>query len=150
VGSEQRHIIGPVVKRGGHLVGFCLAIGLLVGCGGKSREAAQAATEKFRARVMVGEYAQIYGQAEPEFRASATEAQFEKLMKAVERKLGRWQAAAEPAWRVNIGTGGRTVFLGYKSEFEKGSASEEFIWRVKDPAPTLVGYHINSPAFLAD
>jgi hypothetical protein len=138
------------VLRGGQWVRCYLAIACLVGCGGKSREAAQAATEKFRARVMVGEYAQIYAQAEPEFRASATEEQFEKLMKAVDRKLGRWQAAGEPAWRVNIGTGGRTVLLGYKSEFEKGSASEEFVWRVKDPAPTLVGYHINSPLFLSD
>jgi hypothetical protein len=51
---------------------------------------------------------------------------------------------------VNIGTGGKTVFLGYNSEYEKGSATEEFVWRPAAPAPKLVGYHLNSPLFLPD
>jgi len=123
---------------------------LLGGCGGKSRDAARAATDKFRARCFLGSYAEIYQQSEPEFRASATEDQFEKMMHTLDRRLGRFLSGAEAGWRVNLGTGGKTVFLGYKSDFEKGSANEEFIWRVKDGAPSLVGYHINSPLLLAD
>lgn len=143
-------MLGIAVKRGGHLVGWCLALGLLIGCGGKSREAAQAATEKFRLRVLRGAYGEIYAQAAPEFRAAASEEQFEKLMKAIDRRLGRFESAATPAWRVNIGTGGKTVFLGYKSLFEKGNASEEFVWRPDEPEPKLAAYNIQSPLLMPD
>jgi hypothetical protein len=84
------------VMRRGHLLACCLAIASVAGCGGKSREAAQAATEKFRTRVFLGAYAEIYGQADPEFRASVPEEQFEKLMRAIDRKLGRFQSAGAP------------------------------------------------------
>jgi hypothetical protein len=132
------------VQRGGHLVGCCLAIALLVGCG-KSREAAQAATEKFHLRVIRGAYAEIYAQAAPELRAATSEDQFEKLMNVVDRRLGRFESAAEAGWRVNVGTGGKTVSLGYKSHFEKGNATEQFVWRPDEPEPKLVAYHIDSP-----
>jgi hypothetical protein len=138
------------VKWGRQLVGCCIAIASLVGCGAKSREAAQAATEKFRTRVIRGAYAEIYRQTTPEFRASATEEQFEKAMKAIDKKLGRFQSAPPPGWRVNVGTGGKTVFLVYKSQFEKGGATEEFVWKPADAEPKLTGYHINSPLLFAD
>jgi hypothetical protein len=116
----------------------------LVGCTGKSREAAQAATEKFRARCFRGAFDEIYAAASPEFRSSMTTEQFSKFMAAVDRKLGRWQASDPPAWNVTIGTGGRAVTLGYKSDFEKGEAREQFVWRIVEPEPILVGYRIES------
>jgi hypothetical protein len=122
----------------------------LGGCAGKSRDEAQAATERFRARYVRGAYAEIYGRAAPELRASATEAQFVKLMERTSQKLGSWQSAESVGWRVNVGTAGRIVMLGFKSQFEKGVASEEFLWRIQEPEPALAGYHINSPLFLDD
>src|ERR1044071_3446610 len=41
-----------------------------------------------------------------ELRQVAKEEQFERLMTALDRKLGTWQSAAEPAWNVSRGTGG--------------------------------------------
>lgn len=136
--------------RGAQLVGGCLVMCLLAGCSGKSVEAAQAATWQFRTRWTSGGYAEIYKQADAEFRASATEEQFKKLLDAIDRKLGPWQSAAEPIWLVSMGTSGHTVTLRYKSQFEKGPANEEFVWRVKGGGATLVGYHINSPLFLPE
>jgi hypothetical protein len=119
------------------------------GCG-KSRETAEAGTRAFRNYAAKCEFVSIYREAAPEFQKSATEADFMKLMEGVGRKLGAWQSSKPPAWRVFAGTGGRTVTFAYASQFEKGSANEEFIWRIEGDRAILVGYHINSPLFLAD
>ena len=119
------------------------------GCA-KSREIAESGTQAFRNRAAKGEFTTIYREAAPEFQKSATEADFAKLLEGIGRKLGAWQSSKPPAWRVFSGTGGRTVTFGYASQFEKGSANEEFIWRIQGDRAVLVGYHINSPLFLAD
>jgi hypothetical protein len=84
-----------------------------------------------------------------ELRQVTTEEQFERFMTALDRKLGTWQSAAEPAWNVSRGTGGHLVRLTYQSQFANGSASEQFVWRIESGAATLIGYHVNSPLLLA-
>lgn len=123
---------------------------LLAGCGGKAAEAAKAATEGFRARWLSRSYTEIYRQAAPEFRASGSEEQFTKLINAIHRKLGQWRSAEEPTWVVSTGTAGTMVMLGYKSQFEKGPATEQFVWRIKGGEARLVSYHVNSPISLSD
>jgi hypothetical protein len=133
----------------------CLGIAVVAlsllghGCG-KSRETAETGTQTFRKRAARGEFASIYGEAAPEFKKSATDVQFAKLMEGIGRKLGAWQSSNTPAWRVFSGTGGRTVTLRYASQFQNGGANEEFIWRIQGDRAILVAYHINSPSFLAD
>jgi hypothetical protein len=125
-----------------------LVLGLIVcGCG-KSREAATAATEKFRARSAGGQYREIYREAAPELRASSTEPEFVKMMDGVAKKLGAFRSASQRSWNVHFGTGGRTVTLGFTSEFDKGSAVETFVWRAQGDAMVLQGYNINSPALV--
>lgn len=138
------------MKRRAELFGCCLAVLLLVGCSGKPREAAQAATEKFRARWVKGAFVEIYDASEPPFRASLTQDQAAKWMAAVSGRLGKWQSAEAGAWSINDGSDGKTVMLGYKSKFENGTADETFAWRIKEPEPALVGYHINSPLIRLD
>jgi len=116
----------------------------------KSRETAAAGTEAFRKHAARGDFSDIYREAAPEFQKSATEADFAKLMAGITGKLGAWQSSNTPTWRVFSGTGGRTVTLGYASQFQKGGANEEFIWRIEGDRAILVAYHINSPLFLAD
>jgi hypothetical protein len=119
------------------------------GCA-KSREAAETGTQAFRRRAANGEFSGIFREAAPEFQKSTTEADFANLMEGIGRKLGAWQSSKPPAWKVFSGTGGRTVTFGYASQFEKGPANEEFIWRIQGDRAILVGYHINSPLFLAE
>ena len=52
-------------------------------------------------------------------------------MEGVKERLGVWQSSDEPTWKVFAGTSGQTVTLVYTSHFERGTATEEFVWRVQ-------------------
>jgi len=39
--------------------------------------------------------------------------------------------------------------LVYDSRFERGRATEEFVWRVRQGRPQLAGYHVKSYALVA-
>jgi hypothetical protein len=119
-------------------------------CSGKARQAAEAATTEFRAQCSRSAFDEIYAASAPELWTAATKDDFLKLMNAVKRKLGAWQSSTPTGWKMMAGTKGRTVTLGFQSAFEKGAATEEFIWRVKDGKAALAGYHINSLALLAE
>jgi hypothetical protein len=150
--GERRaaRLIGGSMKRSAWFGITVVALSLMTGGCAKSREIAEAGTHAFRGHAAKGEFASIYREAAPEFQKSTTEADFAKLMEGIARKLGAWQSSKPPAWRVFSGTGGRTVTFGYASQFDKGNANEEFIWRIEGDGAHLVGYHINSPLFLAD
>jgi hypothetical protein len=119
-------------------------------CSGKARQVAETATAEFRERCSRSAFDEIYAASAPDLWTSATKDDFLKLMNGVKRKLGPWRSSTSLGWRVMSGTGGRTVTLGFQSAFEKGTATEEFVWRVEDDRAALVGYHINSPVFLAE
>jgi hypothetical protein len=114
----------------------------------RSREAADAATAHFRERFSAGQYATIYQDAAPEFRASITGPEFDKMMDGVSKKLGRFRSTTQRSWNVHFGTGGKTITLGFASEFEKASAVETFVWKSQGDAIVLQGYNINSRALV--
>ena len=126
---------------------WCVGLGtfalIAAGCGGT--DAAKSGVIDFRARVAQHAYAEIYRTAGTELRQTATEQQFEEFMSALDRKLGAWQSANEPAWNVTRGMAGQLVQLTYQSQFTHGPASEQFLWRIERGGPMLLGYHVNSP-----
>ena len=121
---------------------------LLASCAGTGD--AKRGVASFRARAAQTSFREIYWRAAPEFRQSATEEQFLRVMTALDRKLGPWESAAEPGWNVTRGTAGQVVNLTYQSQFAKGAVSEQFTWRIEDGEPVLLGYHANSPLLLTN
>ena len=121
---------------------------LLASCAGTGD--AKRGVANFRARAAQTSFSEIYWRAAPEFRRSATEEQFLRVMTALDRKLGPWESAGEPGWNVTRGTAGQVVNLTYQSQFAKGAVSEQFTWRIEDGEPVLLGYHANSPLLLTD
>ena len=121
---------------------------VVVSCGGA--EKAKDGVSGFRARVANRSFAEIYRAASPEFRQSASEAQFERFMAALERRLGTWQSARDPVWTVTRGTNGHFVTLTYQSQFSKGPVTERFAWRLEHGAPVLVGYNVNSTLLVSE
>jgi hypothetical protein len=122
---------------------------LLVGCSTGMDEARQGVDE-FRARASRQAFAEIYWQAAPELRQTTNEAQFVKLMSALERKLGPWQSAGDPGWNVTRGTGGHLVRLSFESRFARGPAVESFAWRIERGRAVLLGYHVNSALLVTE
>lgn len=121
---------------------------LLASCGGTDE--AKGGVAAFRERVSQKAYSEIYRAAAPELRQAATEEQFTRLLTALDRKLGAWRSAADPAWHVTRSTGGHIVQLTYQSQFDKGSATEQFSWRIEQGAAVLRGYHVNSPLLITE
>ena len=121
---------------------------LLASCGGTAD--AKRGVANFRARAAQTSFSEIYWRASPEFRQSATEEQFLRVMTALNRKLGAWTSAGEPGWNVTRGTAGQVVNLTYQSQFAKGAVSEQFTWRIEDGEPILLSYHVNSPLLITE
>ena len=120
----------------------------LASCGGAADT--KRGVENFRARAAQTSFTEIYWRAAPEFRQSATEEQFLRVMTTQDRKLGPWTSAAEPGWNVTRGTAGQVVNLTYQSQFAKGAVSEKFTWRIEDGEPVLLGYHATSPLLITE
>ena len=115
----------------------------------RARDAAEAASLEFRMRMARGAYGEIFQSATLEFRSSTTELDFAKAMEGVKERLGVWQWSGEPIWKVFAGTSGQTVTLVYSSHFERGTATEDFVWRVQHGQPALAGYHVTSSTLVA-
>ena len=121
---------------------------LLAACAGT--DDAKRGVANFRARAAQTSFSEIYWRAAPEFRQSATEEQFLRVMTALDRKLGPWTSAGEPGWNVTRGTAGQVVNLTYQSQFAKGAVSEQFTWRIEDGEPVLLSYHVHSPLLITE
>ncbi len=122
---------------------------LFIACSGGTEEGKRGVAD-FRARVAQRSFADIYRAASPEFRQAAPEEQFAGFMNALDRKLGRWQAAPDPAWNITRGTAGHLVVLTYQSQFAKGAVTERFSWRIEHGTAILLGYNVNSPLLVTE
>lgn len=124
---------------------FCVACSV-----GESTDAATKAVADFRISYFEGRFDQMYNDADPEFRQQTTRGDWNKLMRIVTSRLGQVRSQGDPAWNVNATTKGTFVTLVYQTDFEKGKATENFVWRVDGKSARLIGYHINSLALLSE
>ena len=124
-----------------------IVVGATAGCGKPTLtlQETESATRDFREHYERKEFGQLYASAAPEFRAGASEMLFVEAMKNISQKLGTWQSGSRVGSGQVPGADDKVVFQ-YRSQFSKGEATENFIWRRADGGPILVGYHINSRA----
>jgi len=126
------------------VLAIAACLGALTACSaGKAKQAAEQGVVQFHAQLDAERYHDIYAQASPEFQKSGTEAELTEFFGAVHRKLGKVQNAEEQTFFVNFNTAGTTVTLTYKTNFDNGPATEQFVWRNGD-RQLLVGYRIDS------
>jgi hypothetical protein len=117
----------------------------IFGCGtGKDINAAGVAVGLFHARLDTEDYATIYSQADPRFRAASKQEDFLKFMNAVHNKLGIVENASRQGYFVNFSTSGTQIRLNYATKFSSGEAHEEFVWTKNGDNLVLLAYHINS------
>jgi|ERR1043166_1764180 hypothetical protein len=103
-------------------------------------------------RARVGEHAfgDVYATAGPGLRQAVTEDKFLEFMDALDRKLGPWESASEPAWNVTRTTNGHFVRLTYESRFARGIAAEQFVWQIQNGRASFTGYYVNSPLLVTN
>jgi hypothetical protein len=98
----------------------------------------------FRELMAAEQFGQIYAEAANDLKNSATEKQLVDFLAAVNRKLGSAKDSKDSGWAINFRISGAVVTLTLKTEFEKGSGIETFVYRVAGKDAQLMGYHLNS------
>ena len=123
----------------------------LVGCSsGEHMATAERGVAEFRQLMESRQFAKVYATGSDEFRKSMSEAELVRILGALNSKLGSVKNAENNGWNVNFHTSGTFVTLGFKTEFEKGSGAERFVFRIADGRAALVTYNVNSPALLTN
>ena len=122
------------------------------GCGGfvRDKETAADAMDQFHDRYNAGDFGKIYDTADADFQASTTRTDWLKLMDAVHRKLGNYKTCASQGWKTNTNNFDTTVGLRYKSTFEKGDGTEDFVFHISGKRAELRSYHIDAPKLIID
>ena len=122
------------------------AAAMLAGCGVKeSIEHASVEVDAFHKDLDAGNWQDVWTHADPQLRQASQRDQFEKLMEAIHRKLGRVRSSKQAGWNANTTTGGSFVTLTMQTAFEKGTGVETFVFRKDDGGKlALVGYNIQS------
>jgi hypothetical protein len=107
---------------------------------------AEQAVVRFHAMLDAGRFSEIYQQGATELTTAGSQEDFVRFLSTVHQRLGHVQVATKLSWRINSGTRGEFVNLGYKTAFDKGEAVESFTFRIDSGVGRLVGYHIQSDA----
>lgn len=125
---------------------------LLVGACSSAEDiaAAEGQISHFRQMMAAQQFGRIYADAGEELRKATTEQEMVSLLAAVDRKLGTVKSAEKNGWNLNYQTSGTFVTLKYKTQFERGSGVETFVYRMADRRALLTGYHINSNQLIAN
>jgi len=124
---------------------------VVAGCSSSADiSAAEREVEEFRKLMAAQQYAAIYAASTQDLKQAATEEDIGKLLDAVNRKLGKLASVEKSGWHVNVNTSGTFVTLGYKSKYERGDATEQFVYRLENGKASLVSYNINSMALVTN
>jgi len=127
-----------------------LAAGLLVGgCSMKEDMAAgDKAVAAFHQALDAGQFQQIWAGSAPDMKAATPQDRLVALLDAVHGGLGRFKSGSQVGFNDNVSTGGHVLSLAYQSQYEKGPAQEQFVFRIEGGKAVLAGYHINSDALI--
>jgi hypothetical protein len=122
-----------------------VAVGFLAACSAtQDFDLAQAAVKSFRELMAAQKFDQIYSDSADELKKTTTEQNLTRLLAAIDRKLGPVKSAESNGWSVNYNSSGTSVTLKYKTQFEKGTGAETFVYRISGGKALLASYHINS------
>ena len=109
---------------------------------------AEKSVDGFHHMLDAGQFEQVYDASSAEMKNASTKERFVELLSAVHRKLGAVKSSKAQGWNVNYNTSGNFVTLTYQSQFDGGSADEQFVYRLAGDGAQLAGYHINSDALI--
>jgi hypothetical protein len=120
-----------------------LAAGLACTTG---EETARAETEvaTFHKRFNASEFGVIYDLSSDDFKQSARKDDMVRFFEAVRLRLGEAIDRKKVRWEVNYHTSGTIVSVTYETQFKKGNATEQFMFRMSSSNVVLAGYRIDS------
>lgn len=106
------------------------------------------AVQRFHSQLDSGAYDTIVGESDEAFQTTDSQEELLKFLAGVHSKLGAAHGFTRTNIFVNANTNGTFINVTYNSTFEQGSAVETFTWRKVSGGLKLMGYHVESKAFL--
>jgi len=120
----------------------------LAGCSvGADIPVAQAGVKVVHADYNGGKCAAIRDKAAPEFQGSTSAETWKRVCDQFIAGLGKFISGNQVGWNDQYNNGDHIITLNFESTFEKGKATEQFLFRIAGGGAVLVGYHVNSPVF---
>lgn len=110
----------------------------------KAKPAAEEAMSTFHENYNSADFRAIYDNSHDDFKQASTYESFDELLQAVHSKLGKVVSTENQTWNVRTFNFKTSITIQQKTDFEKGSAAETFVYGIKDDKAILVGYNINS------
>lgn len=132
------------------ILAVAMPAAMLTGCGLKeSFKDADAAVARFHAALDAEQWQAIWKTTDPQMRQQTKQADFQRILEAVHRKLGKVRQTKQVGWNANASTSGSTLTLTMETAFEHGSGTEQFVYmRAADQPLKLAGYDIQSQEML--
>lgn len=104
----------------------------------------------FHAAFNAGDYAEIHAGADGAFKESVLEEDLDAFLAGLQKKIGDHRSSRQTSLEVETNGDGTFAYLVYESDFERGTVTEEFDWRVSDGEARLLNYHVSGGALLAN
>jgi hypothetical protein len=116
---------------------------------GKDTSAAEQGVTAFHQQMDAGQYAAIYDSSASDMKTAISRDDFIKFLGGLHDKLGAFRSGKTTSWNDNAHTNGHYVALGREGRFEKGSGTEDFVFRMDGAKAVLAGYHVRSSLLAA-
>lgn len=100
---------------------------------------ATAAVERFHAQINTGQFQAIYNESAPAFQSAGSQSTLIAAMTQSKQKFGNVVQAVQVA--ANSFSGGQVRFV-YNTKFQKGDATEMFVWQSDGQKASLIMYKI--------
>ena len=107
------------------------------------QKTAERAVELFHSRLSNERYEEIYNDTAEEFRKTAEKTDLIAVMKRTHEQFGAFERTSRTDAKVTMAVP-RQVWLAYKTTYEKGDATEEFLWLVNFEQVKLASYRVSS------
>lgn len=154
VPKPLRGIEKPVIRWKWMLIGTgILCTFLLWECGSglyQGRRLSDDSVRRFHDELNQAQYGQILDDAATGFRQADGDGQTVAFLTGVHTKLGNALSANLQNVMVNATLDGTRITTRYTTEFQRGTAQETFVWIKDHTGLRLLGYNIQSNAFVTN
>ena len=124
-------------------------IGCLSSCNPfESKSLAEAGVTEFHTRYNAGDFATIYREAHADLKKVQTEDDFMTFLNQAKLTLGDMDSTSQLTWTANSYNLVTSVVMVQESQFQNGEGQEHFTFVIEDGKPILLGYRIDSQAFM--
>ena len=107
---------------------------------------ATAAADSFHQQLNAGAFDAIYANSDRLMKNAGPAKGLTELLSSIHNQLGDFKSAEAPGWNDQVTTNGHFVTLIYQSKYARGSAEENFVFRIDAGSAKLVRYHISAQA----